>query len=177
MTFTLHNQTNCYQLKSESFFQNKHECGASQQNSSRICVSRELNLFGKYTNNCCIFQIDVISREEVAADTNPSQEVKTLLRLRMSPHNVPESSRVEMLAECPIDHPFFVKDKGMFGSGKMLIAFTFSLRYIEPKEQLTSHKSGSQCIIVPDKADFLPESTSVFTIPVDDSYSNFLEPD
>ena len=33
-------------------------------------------------------------------------------RLRMCPHNVPESSRVEMMAECPIDHPFFVKDKG-----------------------------------------------------------------
>ena len=31
----------------------------------------------------------------------------------MSPHNVPEVSRVEMLADCPIDHPFFVKDKGM----------------------------------------------------------------
>ena len=35
-----------------------------------------------------------------------------VLRLRMSPHNVPEVSRVEMLADCPIDHPFFVKDKG-----------------------------------------------------------------
>ena len=30
----------------------------------------------------------------------------------MSPHNVPEASRVEMLADCPVDHPFFVKDKG-----------------------------------------------------------------
>jgi len=63
-------------------------------------------------NGLTVVKIDVISREEVGADTNPSQEVKTLLRLRMSPHNVPESSRVEMLAECPIDHPFFVKDKG-----------------------------------------------------------------
>ena len=35
-----------------------------------------------------------------------------VLRLRMSPHNVAEVSRVEMLADCPIDHPFFVKDKG-----------------------------------------------------------------
>jgi hypothetical protein len=34
------------------------------------------------------------------------------LLLRMSPHNVPDMSRVDMLAECPLDHPFFVKDKG-----------------------------------------------------------------
>ena len=53
------------------------------------------------------FQIDVISRED---DSN--QDLKSVLRLRMSPHNVPEVSRVEMLADCPIDHPFFVKDKG-----------------------------------------------------------------
>jgi len=63
-------------------------------------------------NGLTVVKIDVISREEVGADTNTSQDVKTLLRLRMSPNNVPESSRVEMLAECPIDHPFFVKDKG-----------------------------------------------------------------
>ena len=35
-----------------------------------------------------------------------------MIRMRLSPHNVAESSRVEMMAECPIDHPFFVKDKG-----------------------------------------------------------------
>ena len=38
--------------------------------------------------------------------------VIVIIRMRLSPHNVPESSRVEMMAECPIDHPFFVKDKG-----------------------------------------------------------------
>ena len=42
-------------------------------------------------------------------------------RLRMSPHNVAESSRVEMMAECPIDHPFFVKDKGEKDNYKQMI--------------------------------------------------------
>merc|ERR1719273_856845 len=49
--------------------------------------------------------MDCLPREEEG-------ETSTLLRLRMSPHNVAESSRVEMMADCPIDHPFFVKDKG-----------------------------------------------------------------
>merc|ERR1719273_1970705 len=49
--------------------------------------------------------MDCLPREEEG-------ETSTTLRLRMCPHNVPESSRVEMMAECPIDHPFFVKDKG-----------------------------------------------------------------
>ena len=55
-------------------------------------------------------QVDVISRDEhsPAGDTGHGQT----LRMRMSPHNIPEMSRVEMLADCPIDHPFFVKDKG-----------------------------------------------------------------
>ena len=61
-------------------------------------------------------QIEVISREESGSDpaaaAPPGDAVKTLLRLRLSPHAEPERSRVEMLAECPIDHPFFVKDKG-----------------------------------------------------------------
>ena len=39
----------------------------------------------------------------------------------MSPHNVAESSRVEMMAECPIDHPFFVKDKGEKDNYKQMI--------------------------------------------------------
>ena len=51
----------------------------------------------------------MISREE-AGDGSPG--AGQVLRLRMSPHNVAEVSRVEMLADCPIDHPFFVKDKG-----------------------------------------------------------------
>jgi hypothetical protein len=40
-----------------------------------------------------------------------SGEEESLL-MRMTPHNVPDMSRVDMLAECPLDHPFFVKDKG-----------------------------------------------------------------
>ena len=39
----------------------------------------------------------------------------------MSPYNVAESSRVEMMAECPIDHPFFVKDKGEKDNYKQMI--------------------------------------------------------
>ena len=40
------------------------------------------------------------------------EESGSCLLLRLSPHNVPDMSRVDMLAECPLDHPFFVKDKG-----------------------------------------------------------------
>jgi hypothetical protein len=40
-----------------------------------------------------------------------SGEEESLL-MRMTPNNVPDMSRVDMLAECPLDHPFFVKDKG-----------------------------------------------------------------
>jgi hypothetical protein len=43
-----------------------------------------------------------------------SGEEESLL-MRMTPHNVPDMSRVDMLAECPLDHPFFVKDKGRKG--------------------------------------------------------------
>ena len=51
----------------------------------------------------------MISRDDHSpGDTGHGQT----LRMRMSPHNIPEMSRVEMLADCPIDHPFFVKDKG-----------------------------------------------------------------
>ena len=63
----------------------------------------------------------MISRED---DSN--QDLKSVLRLRMSPHNVPEVSRVEMLADCPIDHPFFVKDKGMS-----------DLSFIQPNRPIT----------------------------------------
>ena len=62
-------------------------------------------------------QVDVISREDargedIAASGHSSPGHGQVLRMRMSPHNVAEVSRVEMLADCPIDHPFFVKDKG-----------------------------------------------------------------
>ena len=71
-----------------------------------LTIERELTGF--------YFQIDVISREDDSRlDNNSNQDLKSVLRLRMSPHNVPEVSRVEMMADCPIDHPFFVKDKGM----------------------------------------------------------------
>ena len=52
----------------------------------------------------------MISSGSEAGDGSPG--AGQVLRLRMSPHNVAEVSRVEMLADCPIDHPFFVKDKG-----------------------------------------------------------------
>ena len=57
-------------------------------------------------SNLFCLQVDIHSRG--AGDEAGDQ----VLRLRMSPHNVPEVSRVEMLADCPVDHPFFVKDKG-----------------------------------------------------------------
>merc|ERR1719391_620399 len=48
----------------------------------------------------------------VQSDAGISTDIKPVLRFRMSPHSVPEISKVEMLAECSLDHPFFVKDKG-----------------------------------------------------------------
>jgi len=64
-------------------------------------------------NGLTVVKIDVIPREEGGTrEEDKPTDAKTLLRMRLSPHNVAESSRVEMMAECPIDHPFFVKDKG-----------------------------------------------------------------
>jgi len=60
-----------------------------------------------------VVKIDVITRESgQEGEIGGPSEVTTLLQLRMSPHNVPDHTRVEMLAKCPLDHPFFVKDKG-----------------------------------------------------------------
>ena len=36
----------------------------------------------------------------------------TLLRLRLAPHRADSNSSTEILADCPLDHPFYVKDKG-----------------------------------------------------------------
>lgn len=58
-------------------------------------------------NGLVLTKVDVVQ-----SDANISTEQKPVLRLRMSPHNVPDISKVEMLAECALDHPFFVKDKG-----------------------------------------------------------------
>lgn len=46
------------------------------------------------------------------SEANITIESKPVLRVMMRPHNVPDVSSVEMVAECPLDHPFFVKDKG-----------------------------------------------------------------
>ena len=47
----------------------------------------------------------------VKSDPGQSQsEVQTLLRLRLAPHRGDKVT--EILAECSLDHPFFVKDKG-----------------------------------------------------------------
>ena len=65
---------------------------------------------------CNVFQIDIVTTDTV--DVHSSQEDKdesssgpsTSLLLRMGPHrceNLPD-----ILVECAVNHPFFVKDKG-----------------------------------------------------------------
>jgi len=56
--------------------------------------------------------LKLVKMDYVQSDASIMVDTKPVLRLRMSPNNVPELSKVEMLAECPPDHPFFVKDKG-----------------------------------------------------------------
>ena len=34
------------------------------------------------------------------------------LRLRLAPHRADSQNSTEILADCAIDHPFYVKDKG-----------------------------------------------------------------
>ena len=41
-----------------------------------------------------------------------AEEPQTLLRLRLAPHRADSNSSTEILADCPLEHPFYVKDKG-----------------------------------------------------------------
>lgn len=64
-------------------------------------------------NGLTVIKLDVISRDSAQeGEQRGLSEVNTLLQMRMSPHNVPDHTRVEMLAKAPLDHPYFVKDKG-----------------------------------------------------------------
>ena len=67
-----------------------------------------------------ILQIDIVTTDTIdivqhasslsAAESGETSKVHTVLLLRMGPHRVDNAP--DILAECPIDHPFFVKDKG-----------------------------------------------------------------
>ena len=70
--------------------------------------------------------MDVIPREEADSGVLSSGHGQ-VLRLRLAPHNVPEVSKVEMLADCNIDHPFFVKDKGKYLEGKIICTHTMNI--------------------------------------------------
>ena len=54
--------------------------------------------------------IDIVQHASSAAESGETSKVHTVLLLRMGPHRVDNAP--DILAECPIDHPFFVKDKG-----------------------------------------------------------------
>ena len=69
------------------------------------------------------FQIDIVTTDTIDAITQSSSSSvsgmegvgesskgHTVLLLRMGPHRVDNAP--DILADCPIDHPFFVKDKG-----------------------------------------------------------------
>ena len=69
------------------------------------------------------FQIDIVTTDTIDAITHgsassgmegvgESSKGQTVLLLRMGPHRVDNAP--DILADCPIDHPFFVKDKGKF---------------------------------------------------------------
>lgn len=60
------------------------------------------------------FQIDIVTTDtvDVHSSKDEKDEASTSLLLRMGPHrceNLPD-----ILVECAINHPFFVKDKGQF---------------------------------------------------------------
>ena len=68
-----------------------------------------------------ILQIDIVTTDTIdivqhasplssVAESGETSKVHTVLLLRMGPHRVDNAP--DILAECPIDHPFFVKDKG-----------------------------------------------------------------
>jgi hypothetical protein len=52
----------------------------------------------------------VISRDAHDDATSKDATPSTLLRLRLAPHRMDNTP--EILADCPVDHPFFIKDKG-----------------------------------------------------------------
>ena len=69
-------------------------------------------------------QIDIVTTDTIDAITQSSSssvsgiegvgessKAHTVLLLRMGPHRVDNAP--DILADCPIDHPFFVKDKGI----------------------------------------------------------------
>ena len=57
-----------------------------------------------------VFQIDVIGRDAHDDSVTPRDATSaTLLRLRLSPHR---HDNPDILADCPLDHPFFIKEKG-----------------------------------------------------------------
>ena len=61
------------------------------------------------------FQIDVIPREAqpaAAAPESAQEHSMIALRLRLAPHRADSQNSTEILADCAIDHPFYVKDKG-----------------------------------------------------------------
>ena len=69
-------------------------------------------------------QIDIVTTDTIDAITQStssslpsveggeSSKGHTVLLLRMGAHRVDNAP--DILADCPIDHPFFVKDKGNF---------------------------------------------------------------
>ena len=55
----------------------------------------------------------MIPREaESAAAMAANEHPMIALRLRLAPHRADSQNSTEILADCAIDHPFYVKDKG-----------------------------------------------------------------
>ena len=56
----------------------------------------------------------MIPREAESAAASASHEPHPMiaLRLRLAPHRADSQNSTEILADCAIDHPFYVKDKG-----------------------------------------------------------------
>jgi len=52
----------------------------------------------------------VVKGEDEEAGATAAAEQQQVLRLRMAPHEGDNSA--EIVAECPLEHPFFIKEKG-----------------------------------------------------------------
>ena len=77
-------------------------------------------------------QIDIVTTDTVDVHSSNKDEKDepgtTSLLLRMGPHrceNLPD-----ILVECAINHPFFVKDKGQFGTPSQ--TFSIPIRFTIP---------------------------------------------
>ena len=90
--------------------------------TSLICFQIDV-----FFNQSYFFQIDVISRESHDSYSDNSSNKESILRLRLAPHRMDNTP--EILAECSLDHPFFIKEKGKPQPHKFLLRLDCFIQY------------------------------------------------